>query len=136
VISELVNAVKARISATVQSVIWGALAGLAAIVAIGFFLGALHTWLAERYGSLQASLGIGGGFLLLAIIIGIVLVIMKKRANARIKRQSERLVMPSMSVVTALMSSKMGSKQKSMLVLGALAAGWLIARPRSGRSDD
>ena len=37
---------------------------------VGFFVAALHTWLAVWYGSIQASLGIGGGLLIVALALG------------------------------------------------------------------
>jgi chromate transport protein ChrA len=129
-ISEFLGALKARVNATVQSLIWGIVAAVAAVAALAFFVAALHTWLAQHYGSIQASLALGGALLLIAVIILLVLAIMKRRAAAQMKLQRDRLMVQPASLLTTLMAQSIGPKQTSLLMLAALVAGWLMARPR------
>ncbi len=49
-----------------------ALAGLALLVAFGFLIAAGYAAAADRYGTINASLGFAGGFFLLAVIILVV----------------------------------------------------------------
>jgi hypothetical protein len=135
VISEFVSAIKHRVSASVQSAVLFAVAGVIAAAAVGFFIAALHTWLAIHYGSVQASLALGGGLLVVAIIIMIYVVIMKKQAAARMKRQQDRLLVQPAAMATTLMSQFIGAKQTSVLMLVALAAGFLMARPRRSSKE-
>jgi hypothetical protein len=134
-ISEFVSALKDRVSASVQSVIWLAVAGLAAVIAVGFLLAALHTWLAIWYGPIQASLAFAGAFLLIAIIVYVATLIRKRRAAHRMKLQKERLLVQPASLATTLMSHFIGPKQTSVLMMVALAAGFLMARPGRRAKD-
>ncbi|WP_210257182.1 hypothetical protein [Chelativorans sp. ZYF759] len=45
------------------------LAGVIALIGIGFLIAAGFSWLASIYGTVYTALGFGGGFILLAIII-------------------------------------------------------------------
>ena len=134
-ISEFFAAAKARVTASIQSVILLAVAAVAAIVAVGFLIAALHTWLAQQYGPIDASLAIGGAFLLIAIVIVIVAAIMRRQAARRLKVQQDRLLVQPATLATTLMSQVIGPKQTGVLMLLALAAGFLAARPRRSSRD-
>jgi heme A synthase len=63
------------------------LAGLAALVGIGFLIGGAYIWTAHHYGWTRAAVGFGVGFLLLA---GLVLLINKLMSGAQKRRESRR----------------------------------------------
>jgi hypothetical protein len=126
---ELIGAVKSKVSATIHSAVWYAVAGIFAIVAAGFFISALHVWLSIDYGHINASLMIGGAFLALALIGVLVAVIMRRSAARRLREQTTRLRLEPAAMATGLLANSIGSKQASVLILLALAAGWMLARP-------
>jgi hypothetical protein len=63
------------------------LAGVAALCGIGFLIGALYIWASQRYGAIEAALGIGVIFLLLS---GLVLIIHTTTARIQARRAKER----------------------------------------------
>lgn len=63
------------------------LAGVAALCGIGFLIGALHIWASARYGVLEATLGFGIGFL---VIAGLILLIFRLGAGSRARRRRRR----------------------------------------------
>lgn len=79
-------------------------AGLCALVGLGFLIGALHTALARRFGSVETSLGFGIAFLLIG---GIVLAIhaiaaARVRRIAASKRRSEITTIAATAAVSIL----------------------------------
>jgi hypothetical protein len=64
-----------------------ALAALAALCGVGFLIGAAYVWVAGRYGPITACLGFGVGFL---VIAGLLLLIHKLSAGARVRRGARR----------------------------------------------
>lgn len=131
-VNEFVSALKDRVSASVQSAVWLAVAGLIAVVAAGFLVAALHTWLAHHYGPIQASLALGGTLLAISILIVVAMAIKRRRAARRMKLQRQRLtsVQPT-ALATSMVAQLIGPKQTAVLMLVALAAGFLTARPRN-----
>jgi Na+-transporting methylmalonyl-CoA/oxaloacetate decarboxylase gamma subunit len=63
------------------------LAGVAALCGIGFLIGAVYIWASERYGAIEAALGIGVIFLLLS---GLVLIVHTTTARVQARRAKER----------------------------------------------
>lgn len=63
------------------------LAGVAALCGIGFLIGAVYIWASQRYGAIEAALGIGLIFLLLS---GLVLIIHTTTARIQARRAKER----------------------------------------------
>jgi hypothetical protein len=124
------GALRDRISASIQYVILVLVAGIFALVAIGFFISALYVWLADQFGRIEASLIVGGGFVVLAIIMMLVGAGMRRAAANRLKRQQDRLFVQPASVATAMISHFIGPKQTAVMMLVALVAGYLAARPR------
>jgi hypothetical protein len=139
VFGEFFSALKARVGTAIQFAIWSAVAGVLVMVAAGFFVAALHSWLAHWYGPIQASLAIGGGFFLIALIIVGIAALMRQRAASRLKSQQQRiqqrLTMQPASLATTLMAQIIGPKQTTALMLIALAAGFMAGRPRQRRHD-
>jgi undecaprenyl pyrophosphate phosphatase UppP len=89
------------------------LAGAAGLIGLGFLIGALYIWLAERYGRVETALGFGIGFIVLALLI---LLIHRLTAGSRAKRAAERRksdltamgVAAALAVLPGLMRSRAG----------------------------
>lgn len=73
-----------------------ALAGVAVLCGLGFLIAAAYIWASRRYGDIEAALGFGAGFLLLA---GIVLLVHKLAARSR-KRAAARLRSSEFATIT------------------------------------
>ncbi len=88
-------------------------AAITAACGVGFLLGALFIWLAERYGSLETALAFGGVFILLTILILLV--------HALAERSRSRLV-----------AGKRNSDLKAIGVATAVAALPALLRAKPG----
>ena len=73
---------RARTAAIVYGV-----AALAALCGLGFLVAAAYIWTAGRYGPMAASLGFGGGFL---VIAGLVLLVYRLASGGRARRRAQR----------------------------------------------
>ncbi|NGO51866.1 hypothetical protein [Allomesorhizobium camelthorni] len=89
------------------------LAGVAALCGVGFLIGALYIWASQRYGAIEAALGIGAIFLLLS---GLVLIVHTATARVQARRAKERrasdlttvAVASALAVLPALLRGKAG----------------------------
>lgn len=70
-----------------SSVLLYLFAGICVVVGIGFLIGAAFLLAAERYGTLEAALGFGGGFIVLAVLL---VLIDSMQAKAWKRRRAER----------------------------------------------
>ena len=99
------------------------LAGLAALCGVGFLVGAGYIWAAARYGSLEAAIGFGIGFLVLA---GLIVLIFRLSAESRVVRRARRrnADMTAVGVTAALAALPVLLRSKGGLgaVLGPAAA--------------
>jgi type VI protein secretion system component VasK len=82
--------IRAGVSSAVQSVVWLGAVAILAIVALGFGVAALHTWLAFRFGPIEASLIIAGLFLALAIVVFAIHSYAAAEQRSRARREAER----------------------------------------------
>lgn len=100
-----------------------ALAGLTALCGLGFLVGAGYIWAARRYGSLEAALGFGAGFLILS---GLILLIFRLSAESRAQRRARRrnADMTALGVTAALAALPVLLRSKGGLgaILGPAAA--------------
>ncbi|MEP6564374.1 MAG: hypothetical protein ABJB10_04500 [Mesorhizobium sp.] len=98
--------------ARTAAIVYG-LAALAALCGLGFLLGAVYIWAADRYGSMAACLGFGAGFL---VIAGFILLIHKISAGSRVRRRARRRdadmkaigITAALAVLPALLKGKGG----------------------------
>jgi hypothetical protein len=70
-----------------QGLICAVVAALSAAIAVGFGLLAAFILLAQRVGSLTASLALAGLFLAIAVIAGLTVLLIRRRAIARAQRE-------------------------------------------------
>lgn len=118
------------------------LAAMAALCGIGFLIGALYVWTSRHYGALEASLGFGVGFLVLA---GLIMLVFRLGARARARRLRRRrsadMTALGATALVALLPTLARSKAGPGLILGPAAAllAYVIYRentkPRSRRPD-
>jgi undecaprenyl pyrophosphate phosphatase UppP len=115
-----------------------AIAALAFACGAGFLLAAFYIWAAQRYGAIEAALGIGGSFIVLA---GIILIAHRIAASARARREAVQrksdLAAVGVATALALLPGLFRGKARLGVLLGpvvALAA-YAIYRENSGPDD-
>ena len=127
-----------------RAAVFYSIAALAALCGLGFLIGALYIWFAERYGSLGAATGFGIGFLVLA---GLTLLVHRMTAGTRARRAAEKRksdmtaagVAAALAVLPGLLRTRAGA---GALLAPALAViGYAIYRenrrgPRRVRPED
>jgi hypothetical protein len=79
VFETLMTNVKVRAAQTAQSAACAGAAIAAVVCALAFFLAALFVWVEARFGTLEACLMFGGGFLVLAIGAFVALTLLRRR---------------------------------------------------------
>ena len=95
------------------------LAGVAALCGIGFLIGAVYTWASQRYGAIEAALGIGVIFLLLS---GLVLIIHTTTARIQARRAKERRASDLATVAVASALAVLPTLLRGKTGLGAVIA--------------
>lgn len=116
-----------------------ALASLAALCGLGFLIGAGYIWAAARYGSLEAAIGFGVGFLVLS---GLILLIFRLSAESRVVRRSRKrnadLTAVGVTAALAALPVLLRSKGGLGAVLGPAAAlvAYAIYRENTKHGDD
>nr|WP_280823804.1 hypothetical protein [Mesorhizobium soli] len=96
-----------------QTAIAYLLAAAAALCGVGFLIGAGYIWTARRYGALEASLGFGIGFLVLAgLILIIYRLVLDRRREREIRQRNKEMtnlaIAAGLNAVPSLLSSKAG----------------------------
>ncbi|MEW9834400.1 hypothetical protein [Mesorhizobium marinum] len=89
------------------------LVGLFAACGLGFLIGALYIWFAARYGSLEAAILFGLGFIVLALLV---LLVDRLTAQSRARKAAERRksdltaigVAAAMAALPGLLRSRVG----------------------------
>lgn len=111
-----------------------------ACVGIGFLVAAAFIWTAQEFGRIEAALGFGVGFLVLA---GLILGVHKMLATSRAAKQQQQrradMTALGTSAAMALLPALMRSKGGIGAILGpvaALAAYAIIREHRKPDSDD
>jgi hypothetical protein len=141
--SLLASLVSGRTAAAVQrarrAAVAYALAGLAAICGAIFLFVGLFIWASERYGDLEAALGIGACFVVIAVVI---LIIHRITAGFRARREARRrradMTAAGVATAIALLPSLLRGKGGLGLLLGPAAAvlAYAIYRENVGSDDD
>jgi hypothetical protein len=86
------NEIGARINRTMRAMVLAAAAGAAAVTALFFFSLGLFLWLQQEYGTINASLALGGGYAFIALVA---LVSVLVRTHSRPPRHEARPAAPS-----------------------------------------
>jgi Ca2+/Na+ antiporter len=86
-IHHLMLTTQVRTGFSPQGLICAAVAALSAAIAFGFGLLAAFVLLAQRIDSLTAGLALGGLFLAIAMIAGLVAILIRRRTIARTQRE-------------------------------------------------
>jgi ABC-type uncharacterized transport system permease subunit len=105
---EVMNVVRRAKSAAIAYL----LASVFALVGIGFLIGALFTWAARRFGTIEAAIGFGVAFFLIAIVVLLVHSIASRSRARRTRRRSVDLAtvagVAAVSVLPVLLKSRAG----------------------------
>jgi ABC-type uncharacterized transport system permease subunit len=114
-------------------------AAIAAACGSGFLVGAVYIWASEKYGSLEAALGLGLFFMLVALLIVLTHAIAARsraRGIAR-KRSTDLKAMGAAMAVAAVPGLVRGKPSIGLLVAPAvaLAAYVLYRRGQASNSD-
>ena len=112
-------------------------AALLGLCGLGFLVGAAFVWAAQRYGTLEAAIGFGIGFLVLAAVI---LLVHRLASVARAREDKRRrradLAALGMSAVLAALPTLLRSKGGIGAVLGPAVALAAYAIYRENRKPD
>ncbi len=133
--------VKQRVGAAVQSAIWSAVCGIAAIVMVAFLLAALFIWLDRNLGDVAACLVFAGLFLLCALVAGGVAAGIRRRearlAEIRAQNAAATWRDPAMISAALQVGRTLGLKRAApLMALGAAALGLLLSRLWSRQKED
>ena len=98
-------------------------AGAAALVGVGFLVGAGYIWTARRYGPVEAAAGFGIGFL---VIAGLILLVFRVSAGSRARRRERRrkadMTALGLTAGLALLPALARGKGGLGVILGSAAA--------------
>lgn len=95
------------------------LAGVSAICGIGFLIGAVYIWASERYGAMEAAIGIGIIFLLLS---GIIFIVHTTTSRIQAKRARDRRASDLTTVAVASALAVLPTLLRGKAGLGAVIA--------------
>lgn len=96
---------------------------VAALAGVIFLLLAAYLWVAQRFGSINAALGFGAGFLVMAgVILLAYRVTAKRRAKRRAERRKSDLTALAIAAGIAALPELLRSKEGLGALLGPLAA--------------
>ena len=105
---EVMNAVRRAKSAAIAYL----LAFAFALVGIGFLIAALFTWVARHFGTIEAAIGFGVAFFLIAMMILLLHAIASRSRARRTRRQGVDLAtvagVAAVSVLPVLLKSRAG----------------------------
>ena len=133
---EAVAAVRrARAAATAYLI-----AGVLVVCGLGFFIGAGYIWAAGRFGPIEAALGFGGGFVLLALLVVLVFKLSSgSRTRKRADRRKSDLAALGVTAGLAVLPSLLRGKGGASLLVGpaiALIAYEIYKENTKSNSDD
>src|ERR1043165_10296 len=125
---------RAKVRLAITGTVCYAIAGVAGAIAFAFLLAALFSWLSREFGSIIASLIIGGAFIVIAIIPIVIYAAKQKKEEKRVaeaaaKARATQWISPA-TVSLGLQAARLVGNNKSIAAagIGALLAGWLISQ--------
>lgn len=96
---------------------------VAACCGAGFLVAAAYIWAAERYGAIEAALGFGGGFIVLAGFILLAHSLTSgHRARRRAKRRNADMTAIGITTAIAVLPTLLRGRSGLALLLGPVAA--------------
>jgi uncharacterized membrane protein YeaQ/YmgE (transglycosylase-associated protein family) len=133
---------RAKFRLAISGAVCYAIAGIAGAIAFAFLLAALFSWLSQQFGSIIASLIIGGAFIVIAIIPIVIYSAKQKAEEKRVaeaaaKARATQWISPA-TVSLGLQAARMVGKNRGIAAagIGALLAGWLISQMLPGEQAD
>jgi chromate transport protein ChrA len=114
-------------------------AAVAGVVGLSFFLAAAFMWAERRYGAIEAALGFGAGFVVLALLV---LAVFRLTSGSRARKQARRrrtdLTALGATAALGLLPTLARGKPGPGLILWPLAtlAAYAIYRENAGPSKD
>jgi hypothetical protein len=113
--------------------ILAAAAGAAAVAALFFFSLGLFLWLQQIYGTIEASLALGGGYAAIALIAVVGVLVLRRsrpaqpRPTATATQQQQQWWADPMMLTTGIQVLRIiGRRRMLPLALAAVAAGFLF----------
>lgn len=114
-----------------QSVALYAAIGLMSLIGTGFLIAALYLWLAEATSPLAATLFIGVGFLVVAIITLAIVIAQANRKKEERRRAAADTALLATTASLASVGLRIASRAKGRMfwpAVAAIAAGWYFGR--------
>lgn len=137
----IVDEFKDTVSSTLRQASLMSVAALALVIAAGFLCAAAFIVVLESYGPVVACLVLAGIFILIAVIVGVIYTVRRRRMEARARRQQARaahLLADPLVVTTGLQIARsIGLKRLIPLIaIGAVALGFLATRATAQETQD
>jgi len=129
---EVMNAVRRAKSAAIAYL----LAAVFAVVGIGFFIGALFTWAARRFGTIEAEIGFGAAFFVIAIVIFLVHSMASRSRARRTRRQGVDLATVAGAAAVSVLPILLKSRAGLVAPLVGLAAYAIYRENRKHKASD
>ena len=131
-----VKDIKERLDAALKTSAWSAVAGLAALVMLGFLCAALFLYLQHWRGAIVACLILAGAFLLVVLIAVAAIAVVRQRqerlarARAEANRAAGQWLRDPVVMTTALQVARtLGLRRAApVLLLGAFIVGLVLSR--------
>jgi hypothetical protein len=134
---DIIGDLKSSVATTVRAAVWGMVAAICAVVGVLFLLIAAFLWLAARYDVLTACVVMGGAFVVIAAGAGAAFALTRRRAEVRAKERRARAALDPAVLAGALqVAGLIGSRRSTLLLVVALASGFLLSAMRSSASTD
>jgi len=142
VLSNPLSEIGAKINRTLRSMVLAAAAGAAGVAALFFFSLGLFLWLQQSYGTINASLALGGGYSVIALVALIAILIIQRHAperrapaTAAASAQPQWWTNPMVLTSGLQVFRILGARRIVPLALMAILAGFVFSEATSKRPD-
>ena len=134
---DVVGHIRESVDTTLRSALWGVIAAATGIVGLLFLIVAATIWLAATYDILTACVIMGLVFAVLALAATLGFVLTRRRAEQRARVRRAQVATQWWLEPTVLASGVqavrlLGSRRATMLLVVAMASGFLLSAMRSG----